>query len=158
MYPGVFVGLGEFSIHKEFVSAKIAGETASLDNKALARVFDFAGESGLLVLLHCDVDVPFSHEKKLPAYAKQLHKLISSNKETTVIWAHTGLGRVVFPRRGEDNQHDLKHNPSHLDLIQAALEDPELKNLYYDISWDIVAKYITATPETTKQAAALINK
>jgi hypothetical protein len=34
-FPGVFTGIGEFSIHKEFVSAKIAGEVASLDNKAL---------------------------------------------------------------------------------------------------------------------------
>jgi len=72
MYPGVFVGLGEFSIHKEFVSAKISGETASLDNKALDRIFKFAAESGLVVLLHCDIDVPFSHETKLPAYVEQL--------------------------------------------------------------------------------------
>src|SRR3954453_23077717 len=27
-FPGVFTGIGEFSIHKEFVSAKIAGEVA----------------------------------------------------------------------------------------------------------------------------------
>ena len=27
-YPGVFVGIGEFSIHKEFVSAKVAGDVA----------------------------------------------------------------------------------------------------------------------------------
>jgi hypothetical protein len=31
-FPGVFTGIGEFSIHKEFVSAKISGETASLTN------------------------------------------------------------------------------------------------------------------------------
>src|SRR4029079_11224998 len=29
-FPGVFTGIGEFSIHKEFVSSKISGETASL--------------------------------------------------------------------------------------------------------------------------------
>jgi hypothetical protein len=29
-FPGVFTGIGEFTIHKEFVSAKIAGETATL--------------------------------------------------------------------------------------------------------------------------------
>jgi hypothetical protein len=28
-FPGVFSGIGEFTIHKEFVSAKIAGETAA---------------------------------------------------------------------------------------------------------------------------------
>ena len=26
MYPGVFSGIGEFTIHKEFVSSKIAGD------------------------------------------------------------------------------------------------------------------------------------
>ena len=49
-FPGVFTGIGEFSIHKEFVSAKIAGETASLTNPALDRILEFAGESGLVVL------------------------------------------------------------------------------------------------------------
>src|SRR6476619_3878786 len=43
-FPGVFSGIGEFSIHKEFVSAKISGETASLTNAALDRILDFAAE------------------------------------------------------------------------------------------------------------------
>ena len=30
LFPGVFSGIGEFSMHKELVSSKIAGETASL--------------------------------------------------------------------------------------------------------------------------------
>ena len=58
-FPGVFSGIGEFTIHKEFVSSKIAGETASLVNPALDRILDFAGEAGLVVLLHNDVDMPF---------------------------------------------------------------------------------------------------
>ena len=33
-FPGVFTGIGEFSIHKEFVSSKVAGEVASLTNPA----------------------------------------------------------------------------------------------------------------------------
>ena len=41
-FPGVFSGIGEFSIHKEFVSSKISGETASLTNPALDRILDFA--------------------------------------------------------------------------------------------------------------------
>src|SRR5262245_1143893 len=45
-FPGVFSGIGEFSIHKEFVSAKISGETASLTNPALDRIFEFAAEAG----------------------------------------------------------------------------------------------------------------
>src|SRR5258706_1630009 len=45
-FPGVFSGIGEFTIHKEFVSSKIAGETASLTNRALDRLLDFAAEAG----------------------------------------------------------------------------------------------------------------
>ena len=33
-YPGVFTGIGEFTIHKEFVSSKVAGDTASLTDPA----------------------------------------------------------------------------------------------------------------------------
>src|SRR6201992_1248796 len=58
-FPGVFSGIGEFSIHKEFVSAKIAGETADLQNRALDRLLDFAGEVGLIAIIHDDMDVPF---------------------------------------------------------------------------------------------------
>ena len=61
-FPGVFSGIGEFSIHKEFVSAKIAGEVASLQDPALDRILDFAGEVGLVVLIHNDMDVPFAKE------------------------------------------------------------------------------------------------
>ena len=33
-FPGVFSGIGEFTIHKEFVSGKVAGETESPQNPA----------------------------------------------------------------------------------------------------------------------------
>ena len=57
-FPGVFSGIGEFTIHKEFVSSKIPGETASLLNPALDRVLDFAAETGLVAILHSDADMP----------------------------------------------------------------------------------------------------
>jgi hypothetical protein len=50
-FPGVFSGIGEFTIHKEFVSAKISGEVASLQDRALDRLLDFAAEVGLVVLI-----------------------------------------------------------------------------------------------------------
>src|SRR6185436_15024410 len=58
-FPGVFTGIGEFTIHKEFVSSKIAGETASLLNPALDSILRFAGEVGLVSIMHNDVDKPF---------------------------------------------------------------------------------------------------
>ena len=44
MYPGVFSGIGEFSVHKEFVSSKVAGHTASLLNPALDKILTLAGK------------------------------------------------------------------------------------------------------------------
>jgi hypothetical protein len=145
-FPGVFSGIGEFTIHKEFVSAKVAGETASLLNPALDRILDFAGEVGLVVLIHNDMDVPFAKEGSRPAYLDQMKALLKRHPNTTIIWAHTGMGRVVRPIK------------NHAATLAEILEDPAYSNVYFDISWDEVAKYIVATPESTKIAANLINR
>src|SRR5689334_24161955 len=96
-FPGVFSGIGEFSIHKEFVSAKIAGEVASLQDQALDRLLDFAGEVGLVVLIHNDIDTPFTKAGAPPAYLEQIKALFKRHPGTTFIWAHIGVGRVVRP-------------------------------------------------------------
>ena len=98
-FPGVFTGIGEFTIHKEFVSAKIPGEVASLQDPALDRILDFAAEVGLVVLIHNDIDVPFAKEGTEPAYLNQIKALFKRHPNTTIIWAHTGLGRVVRPSK-----------------------------------------------------------
>jgi predicted TIM-barrel fold metal-dependent hydrolase len=145
-FPGVFSGIGEFSIHKEFVSAKIAGETASLTNPALDSILDFAAEVGLVVLLHNDIDMPFPKSGQEPYLLKQLSALFKRHPNTTIIWAHCGLGRVVQP------VHDQ------LRMLDHALSDPALKHVNVDISWDEVAKYITSSPETIKATADIINR
>ncbi|HEY5883516.1 MAG TPA: hypothetical protein VIT88_02465, partial [Pyrinomonadaceae bacterium] len=43
-------------------------------------------------------------------------------------------------------------------IVEDIIKDPELKNVHFDISWDEVAKYIVATPESTKNAAAMVNR
>ena len=98
-FPGVFSGIGEFSIHKEFVSAKIPGETASLTNPALDRILDFAAEAGLVVILHNDIDMPFAKEDAEPVYLSQMKAVLKRHPKTTIIWAHVGLGRIVHPVR-----------------------------------------------------------
>jgi len=145
-FPGVFSGIGEFTIHKEFVSSKVAGETASLTNPALDRLLDFAGESGLVVLIHNDMDVPFPKEGAEPAYLSQMKAVLSRHPHTTIIWAHTGMGRIVRPVRG------------HAATIEAILKDPQFNHVYFDISWDEVAKYLVASPESLKISADLINR
>lgn len=145
-FPGVFTGIGEFSIHKEFVSAKIAGEVASLDDPALDRILDFCAESGLLVILHNDLDTPFPKPGKPPAYLEQMRSLIKRHPQTVIIWAHSGLGRVVRPLA------------NHAALLEEMLKDPAFGNLYFDISWTEVAKYFVGTLEATRIAADLINR
>jgi len=145
-FPGVFSGIGEFTIHKEFVSAKVAGETASLRNPALDRILDFAGETGLVVLIHNDMDVPFAKEGAEPAYLSQMKEVLARHPKTTIIWAHTGMGRVVRPVHG------------HAAVIEEILKDPQFNHVNFDISWDEVAKYLMATPESIKITADLINR
>jgi predicted TIM-barrel fold metal-dependent hydrolase len=145
-FPGVFSGIGEFTIHKEFVSSKIAGETASLLNPALDRILDFAGKAGLVVLLHNDVDMPFPRPGQDPYLAAQLRDVVKRHPKTTVIWAHAGLGRIVHPIKDQ------------LGIMERGLNDPGLKHLYIDLSWDEVAKYVVATPDSVAATADLINR
>ena len=99
-FPGVFTGIGEFSIHKEFVSAKIPGETASLTNPALDRILDFAADVGLVAIIHNDIDMPFAKTDAEPVYLAQMKALLKRHPRTSIIWAHTGLGRIVHPGTG----------------------------------------------------------
>jgi predicted TIM-barrel fold metal-dependent hydrolase len=145
-FPGVFTGIGEFTIHKEFVSAKVAGETASLINPALDRILDFAGETGLVVILHNDVDMPFPRPGQDPYQAAQLAALFRRHRRTTVIWAHCGLGRIVHPVKDQ------------LGIVARALDDPSLAHVFIDISWDEVAKYVVATPASIQSMADLVNR
>lgn len=145
-FPGVFSGIGEFTIHKEFVSAKVAGETASLQNPALDRILDFAAETGLVVLIHNDMDVPFAKPGSEPVYLSQMKSLLTRHPQTTLIWAHTGMGRVVRPVT------------NHAATIEAILKDPRFNHVYFDISWDEVAKYLLTSPESLRIAADLINR
>jgi len=156
-YPGVFEGIGEFTIHKEFVSSKVAGNGASLANPALDRILDFAAEAGLVVLIHCDIDTPFDDPEKEPVYLKQMKALILRHPKTTIIWAHTGLGRVVRPVGAQATSWPTR-NQNHIEILTELLQDPAFKNLYFDISWDEVAKYVVSSPEIQARAAALFNK
>jgi predicted TIM-barrel fold metal-dependent hydrolase len=145
-FPGVFVGIGEFTIHKEFVSSKIAGEIASLQDKALDRILEFAAESGLQVVIHSDIHAPFPKKTDKPVYLTQIMALFKRHPKTNIIWAHTGLGRVVEPIG------------NHAENLLKILQDSDFKHVNFDISWDEVAKYVVATPESLKKSLALFEK
>jgi hypothetical protein len=145
-FPGVFSGIGEFSIHKEFVSSKIAGGVASLTDPALDRILDFAGEAGLVVLLHNDIDTPLAKEDSKPAYFEEVKALFRRHRKTTIIWAHLGVGRIVRPIKAQGW------------LIEQLLKDPAFDHVNFDISWSEVAKYAVATPESARSVADIINR
>jgi len=145
-FPNVFVGIGEFSIHKEFVTAKTAGDPPSLSDPALDRLFKFCGEVGLVVLVHCDADTPFPKPGADPAYWDDVLALMRKHPNTTFIWAHMGMGRVIRPF------HDMRK------YVEKMLADPTLRHVNFDMSWTETAKYLSLTPETTKNVAAIITR
>jgi len=145
-FPGVFSGIGEFTVHKEFVSGKIPGESASLTNPALDRILDFAAEVGLVVLIHNDVDAPFPKEGVEPVYLAQMKALLKKHPHGPIIWAHCGVGRIVRPVK------------QHAAMLESILSDASMQNVYFDISWDELAKYIVASPESVRITADLINR
>lgn len=156
VFPGVFSGIGEFTIHKEFVSSKVAGDGASLTDPALDRILNFCAETGLLVILHSDIDMPFAKPGFEPVYLTQMKELLRRHPDTTIIWAHTGLGRVVHPSEGSASS--AQRSPDHPRIIEALLSDPAFAHVHFDISWDEVAKYIVASPRATALAADLLNR
>jgi predicted TIM-barrel fold metal-dependent hydrolase len=157
-FPGVFSGIGEFTIHKEFVSAKVAGGEPSLANRALDRIFDFAGETGLVVLIHNDVDMPFAGQGATPVYLQQMRDLLLRHPDTTVIWAHVGLGRVVHPVQSEASAAGTERPANQVGIVEKILGEPRLQHLHFDLSWSEVAKYIVATPQSLERAASVINR
>lgn len=153
-YPGMFSGIGEFTIHKEVVSDKLPdppvadlvgpqipedihhNDRVTLFNPSLKKIFDFAAESGLVVMLHNDIyHVKVKHDGAVEfvepnvTYVSALKQLCASSPEAKIIWAHTGLGRFVAPAA------------NHLTLVADVLKS--CKNWSTDISWDLVQKYIT---------------
>jgi hypothetical protein len=145
-FPGVFSGIGEFSIHKEFVSAKVAGGVASLNDPALDRLLDFAAEVGLVVLIHNDIDTPFAKEGSPPAYFDEVKALFRRHPKATFVWAHIGVGRIVRPAKEQGA------------LVEELLKDPAFGHVNFDISWSEVAKYAVATPESARAVAEVINR
>ena len=156
-FPGVFSGIGEFSIHKEFVSSKVSGETASLTNPALDRVLDFAAEAGLVVILHSDIDMPFAKVDAEPVYLTQMKALLKRHPKTTIIWAHMGLGRVVHPVQ-TSVAAAAERSPAQVGIVEAMVTDPAFAHVSFDISWDEVAKYAVASPEIVARVAAVLNR
>ena len=76
----------------------------------------------------------------------QMKSLFERHPQTTIIWAHIGLGRIVRPVAEQAA------------IVEKICTEPSLRHVYMDISWDEVAKYATASPEATRRIADMINR
>jgi hypothetical protein len=51
-----------------------------------------------------------------------------------------------------------QRTPTHFEIVEGMLTDPSLAHVSFDISWDEVAKYAIATPQSVERVAAMLNK
>ena len=144
MYPGVFSGIGEFSVYKEIVSGKTYGKSMTLKDKSLANILNIAAEIGLITLIHTDIDAIGVVSDKKPAYFDDTYALFKRHPNNVIIWAHTGLGRFVKP------------TDYHFNLLKKMLRN--CPNVYCDISWSEVAKTITKDSNSLKIWKNLISE
>jgi hypothetical protein len=69
-----------------------------------------------------------------------------------------GLGRVVHPVQGQASTGAAERSPRFREIVESMLTDPTLGHVYFDISWDEVAKYAVSSPESVRNTAALLNR
>jgi predicted TIM-barrel fold metal-dependent hydrolase len=119
-------------------------------------VLDFAAEAGLVVILHNDIDMPFAKTDAEPVYLTQMKALLKRHPKTSIVWAHTGLGRVVHPV--QISAAAAERSPRHVEILEAILSDPDYAHVNFDISWDEVAKYAISGPDSISRVAAMLNK
>jgi len=130
----------------ERMEQALAGHAASLRNPALDRVLEFAGETGLAVILHNDIDTVLPTGAPEPVHLEALREVLAAHPDATIIWAHTGLGRFVAPAA------------DHVELLDALLSDEAFSHVHCDLSWDEVAKYIVRDETSLEAWTALLER
>jgi predicted TIM-barrel fold metal-dependent hydrolase len=143
-FPGVFTGIGEFSIHKELVTSNVTGEPASLKSEALDAILEFCAKAGLLVIFHNDIDSALS-KKSEPEHWKAIQKLFRKHSKTSIVWAHAGVGGV-------------RHSATtHLRYLEQLLKSPGYSHVHFDLSWDPTIRFLIGDPEALQETARTIN-
>jgi hypothetical protein len=100
--------------------------------------------------------MPFAKVDAEPVYLSQMKALLKRHSNATIIWAHIGLGRIVHPVQA--SAEAAERSPSQVAIVEAMLTDPALAHVSFDISWDEVAKYAVASPESIARVAAILNR
>ena len=82
--------------------------------------------------------------------------VLKLHPRASIIWAHVGLGRIVHPV--QVSAEAAERSPSQMELVETILSDPAYSHVSFDISWDEVAKYAVASPQSIARVAATLNK
>ena len=77
--------------------------------------------------------------------------LLRAIRRPTIIWAHIGLGRIVHPGAGVGRSRRAHRRISSRSSRRCST-DPALRHVYFDISWDEVAKYAVAVAGVDRRA------
>ena len=147
-FPGVFTGIGEFTIHKEFVSAKIAGgpgESGRPRARSHSRLRR-RGRSRRAAAQRRRHAVPEAGPGALPAQAARRRSSGATRRPPS-------SGRTSAWAAWCDRSRTSSASSSARSTLSGADA-----HVYFDISWDEVAKYIVASPEAIAATAALINR
>jgi predicted TIM-barrel fold metal-dependent hydrolase len=149
-FPGVFTGVGEVTIHKEFVQDKLPLEHQARlvplqrDSRNFAphiepllTLIQTCGDIGMPMIIHNDAGPPDAlrtSERDATLYFDPAVKLYQRPecRNTTIIWAHAGGA-------GKYSHLDDKH----VDRLDKVLGDPALQHVNIDLSWDVVAHQLT---------------
>ncbi len=102
-------------------------------------------ETGLIALIHNNIDNPFPKPGK-PNYIDGMKDLIKRHPETTIIWAYMDVGMIIKPIE------DI------LTMAEQILSDPAYDQMYFNVSWDEVAKYVIANEKSLNNMAYIVNK
>jgi len=120
-HPGL-CGIGELMIRQGALN-KLTPLTPSGDSLALDPILDFAAANRMPVLIHQNLaDEASKNSEDLldPIHVKEITDLLMRHPDTTIIWAHAGIGRNLYIR-------------DHLTLLKRLLVAHP--NLYFDLSW-----------------------
>jgi hypothetical protein len=127
-FPGLWKGIGEIMSRHDDLTNLTLGERPRANHAALFRVYDFAGEHGLPVLLHHNL-APIAH-KGVDRGTRYLRELLDAYEEfprTVFIHAHAGVSRrIVIDDLVEiiDKQILADHKSHvHIDLSFVVFED-----------------------------------
>jgi hypothetical protein len=58
---------------------------------------------------------------------------------------------------GQATEGGTERSTAYQDIVEGMLEDPTLKHVSFDISWDEVAKYAIASPESIERVIKAFN-